>query len=126
MKSIAFVLLLVGSSAFSQTENLNLRDPQMKEGQLFVVKLIPAGKRLDILVTGKQAMQAELTDMGLKATLFVGNKQFELVPSQKNPDEPNRFSIEPYAAPFDAKTSRLKLEVKEGSKQEKFEFAPRR
>ncbi|MBL7686957.1 MAG: hypothetical protein JNJ49_02910 [Bdellovibrionaceae bacterium] len=114
---IAAGLLAVGTSASAQTEDLNARDPRLKEGQMFVVKLIPAGKRLQVLITGKEAARVDFGQLGMQATLFVGDKAVSLTPKR----DKDRFIIDAAQAAHD-KASRLKIEVKEGAKQEQFEF----
>ena len=42
---ISASLLALGLSAGAQTEDLNARDPRLKEGQMFVGKLIPADRK---------------------------------------------------------------------------------
>ncbi len=114
---VAAGLLALGLSAGAQTEDLNVRDPRLKEGQMFVVKLIPAGKRLQVLITGKEAARVDFGQLGMQATLFVGDKAVSLTPKR----DKDRFIIDAAQAAHD-KASRLKIEVKEGSKEEKFEF----
>lgn len=114
---IAAGLLAVGMSASAQTEDLNARDPRLKEGQMFVVKLIPAGKCLQVLITGKEAARVDFGQLGMQATLFVGDKAVSLTPKR----DKDRFIIDAAQAAHD-KASRLKIEVKEGAKQEQFEF----
>lgn len=114
---IAAILLVLGKSAEAQTEDLNVRDPRLREGQMFVVKLIPAGKRLQILVTGREAARVDFGQLGLQATLFVGDKAVSLTPKR----DKDRFFIDAAQSAHD-KASRLKIDVKEGAKQEQFEF----
>lgn len=121
----AFVLaslltLATSLPSFAQTEDLNARDPRLKEGQLFVVKLIPFGKRMEVLITGKEAARIESSQLGLKATVFVGDKAISLTPKKSAELEKPQFSLEP----LDPKASRLKLEVIEGKKKEQFNFEP--
>ncbi|MBK7892456.1 MAG: hypothetical protein IPJ84_16905 [Bdellovibrionales bacterium] len=114
---ISASLLALGLSAGAQTEDLNARDPRLKEGQMFVVKLIPAGKRLQVLITGKEAARVDFGQLGMQATLFVGDKAVSLTPKR----DKDRFIIDAAQAAHD-KASRLKIDVKEGTKQEQFEF----
>ncbi len=108
---------LLSLNVLAQTEDLNARDPRLKEGQMFVVKLIPAGKRLQVLITGKEAARVDFDQLGMHATLFVGDKAVSLTPTR----DKDRFIIDAAQAAH-KKASRLKIEVKEGAKQEQFEF----
>lgn len=107
--------------AFADTktapDDLNARDPRLQEGQMFVVRLVPAGKNLDVLITGKKAAELKVSDLGLKANLFVGDKVISLTP-RKNTQAPASFRLEA----LDPKASKLKLEIKSGAEEEKFEF----
>lgn len=97
--------------------DLNARDPRLQEGQMFVVRLVPSGKNLDVLITGKKAAELKVSDLGLKANLFVGDKIISLNPT-KNTQAPASFRLES----LDPKASKLKLEIKSGAEEEKFEF----
>ena len=109
------------SAAFADTktapDDINARDPRLQEGQMFVVRLVPAGKNLDVLITGKKAAELKVSDLGLKANLFVGDKIISLTPT-KNNQAPASFRLEA----LDPKASKLKLEIKSGADEEKFEF----
>ncbi len=97
--------------------DLNARDPRLQEGQMFVVRLVPAGKNLEVLITGKKAVEFKASDLGLTANLFVGDKVISLTP-KRNSQAPARFQLEA----LDPKASKLKLEIKSGNDLEKFEF----
>jgi hypothetical protein len=118
---LSVVLSVAGSAAFADTktapDDINARDPRLQEGQMFVVRLVPAGKNLDVLITGKKAAELKVSDLGLKANLFVGDKIISLTPT-KNNEAPASFRLEA----LDPKASKLKLEIKSGADEEKFEF----
>ena len=116
-----FLMSVLVSAAFADTktapDDINARDPRLQEGQMFVVRLVPAGKNLDVLITGKKAAELKVSDLGLKANLFVGDKIISLTPT-KNNQAPASFRLEA----LDPKASKLKLEIKSGADEEKFEF----
>lgn len=97
--------------------DLNARDPRLQEGQMFVVRLVPAGKNLEVLITGKKAVEFKASDLGLTANLFVGDKIISLTP-KRSADAPARFQLDA----FDPKATKLKLQIKSGKDEEKFEF----
>jgi hypothetical protein len=116
------VLIAVNVQATGGIDNsapvdLNARDPRLQEGQMFVVRLVPAGKNLDVLITGKKAVEIKASDLGLTANLFVGDKIISLTP-KRNSQAPARFQLEA----LDPKASKLKLEIKSGKDEERFEF----
>lgn len=120
---LSIVAIAIGLNSSAGADNitapvdLNARDPRLQEGQMFVVRLVPAGKNLEVLITGKKAAELKATDLGLTANLFVGDKIISLNP-KRNPQAPARFQLEA----LDPKASKLKLEIKSGKDAEKFEF----
>lgn len=111
------ISLQVSAGQVTAPVDLNARDPRLQEGQMFVVRLVPAGKNLEVLITGKKAAELKATDLGLTANLFVGDKIISLNP-KRNSQLPARFQLEA----LDPKASKLKLEIKNGKDEEKFEF----
>lgn len=120
---VAAGILMVSAQPVANADNqtapvdLNARDPRLQEGQMFVVRLVPAGKNIDVLITGKKAAELRASDLGLTAKLFVGDKVISLNPKSSS-QLPARFQLEA----IDSKASKLKLEIKSGKDEEKFEF----
>jgi hypothetical protein len=119
---LSAALIAVSAQASAGMDNtapvdLNARDPRLQEGQMFVVRLVPAGKNLEVLITGKKAVEFKASDLGLTANLFVGDKVISLTP-KRDSQTPARFQLEA----LDPKASKLKLEIKSGNDLEKFEF----
>jgi hypothetical protein len=95
------------------------RDPRLHEGKMFVVKLVPAGKSMEILITGKTAAQVKMTDVGLAATMYVGKKEIVLSPKRKSADaQEARFQIED----LQPERSNLKLRIQRGAEEEIIEI----
>lgn len=123
--AMSMVVMAIGLFGFqpAQADNqtapmdTNARDPRLQEGQMFVVRLVPAGKTLEVLITGKKAAELKAADLGLTAQLYVGEKVISLTP-KKNAQGAARFHLDP----IDANASKLKLEIKSGKDSEKFEF----
>lgn len=107
--------MLFWTFALAQPTEINPRDPQLKEGQMFTVKLVPAGKQVKIYLVGKEMVDLRLTDVGMNAWVRVGG--------QMKPISANRgaeyFTIDT-AAPDQASALKLKLKYKESS--EEFNF----
>jgi hypothetical protein len=97
--------------------DLNARDPRLQEGKLFVVRLVPMGKSLDVEITGRTAATVKFDELGLEAKAFIGDRVIDLSPKRVS-QKPLRFRFES----IDRKDSRLEMEVKTPDGQEKFEF----
>lgn len=122
LRFLSAALIAVSAPASAGMDNtapvdLNARDPRLQEGQMFVVRLVPTGKNLEVLITGKKAVEFKASDLGLTANLFVGDKVISLTPKRSS-QAPARFQLEA----MDPKASKLKLEIKSGTDLEKFEF----
>lgn len=95
------------------------RDPRLHEGKMFVVKLVPAGKSMEVLITGKTAAQVKMTDVGLAATMYVGNKEIMLAPKRKTADAREaRFQLED----LQPERTNLKLRIQRGAEEEIIEI----
>lgn len=114
---IAVVILtsIYAALTKAQTENLDAKGPLLKEGQMFTVKLVPAGKRLEVRVTGHQVAQLKMSDVGLTAAVRIGNRVVTVAPERKG----DRFVIQ---TPSKELPSALKLNVQYGKKTEQFNF----
>ena len=98
---------------------LQTRDPHLHEGKMFVVKLVPAGRALDVLITGKTAAQFKMTDVGLSASMFVGQKEIVLAPKKASADANEaRFQLEN----FQPSQSTLKLRIQRGTDEDVIEI----
>jgi len=112
---VLFSALFFIPSSFAQTENLDpMRPTRLHEGKMFSLKLTPAGKKLDILVTGKKAATVNVSDLGVTASLFANGKTYTLVPKKQK----EGFSLD---LPVEAK-SKLKLDLKYKGDSEKFDI----
>lgn len=86
------------------------------EGQIFVVRLIPAADRLEVLVTGKKVAGVEFSQIDLTAQLNIGNRWI-VIPAKRRSD---RFELE--ALPSRSADSTLKIRLKSQLEVENFEF----
>lgn len=101
--------------ANAQVETIDKRDPQLKEGQLFVVKITPAGKKLEVLVSGKKIADLKISEVGLAASLKFGDRVLNLHPERQN----GRFVMD---SPETNGPAQLKLKLQHGKDAEQFEF----
>ena len=90
----------------------------VQEGQIFVIKLIPAGRRVEFMLTGKRVASIDFESVGVTASLELGDKRLVLPMKRKG----NRFELE--ALPVTAGESMLKLHLnlKLGNEVEDFVF----
>jgi hypothetical protein len=59
------------------------QDSNMRAGQLFTVRIAPAGQRIEVFVAGKDAAAVDFSDVHLLATVKVGSKRWFVVPEKK-------------------------------------------
>ena len=112
---LALVLVTVLYAALSSAQRIGEQSgPTLQEGQIFVVKLTPGAKRLEFLVTGREMVKLELSDLGLKAAVRMpGGKTLVLVPERKG----GAFVVD-----HPASASSLDLEIRYRERAETFEF----
>lgn len=101
---ISGVSLVSACSARAQTEDLNVRDPKLKEGQMFTVTVVPAAKELKVFVVGKEQARLKMSDLGLQAFVRSGGTM-RLVNATKKADH---FVIS--EKPAEGSELRVKLE----------------
>jgi hypothetical protein len=98
---------------------LQARDPHLHEGKIFVVKIVPAGRSIEVLITGKTAAMVRMTDVGLSATMYVGKKEIVLAPKKTSADASEaRFQLEN----LQPERSKLKLRIQRGAEEEVIEI----
>ncbi len=98
---------------------LQARDPHLHEGKMFVVKIVPAGRSVEVLITGKTAAMVKMTDVGLSATMYVGKKEIVLAPKKTSADASEaRFQLEN----LQPERSKLKLRIQRGAEEEVIEI----
>jgi hypothetical protein len=115
--AISVGALVSHAQKVTEPVDLNARDPRLQEGKLFVVRLFPAGKNLEVEISGRTAATVSMDDLGLRAQAFIGSRVVDLTPKQVSKN-PLRFRFES----LDPKDSRLEVEVKTSTGKEKFEF----
>lgn len=115
--AISFWVMVSHAQKVTEPVDLNARDPRLREGKLFVVRLVPMGKSLDVEITGRTAATVKFDELGLEAKAFIGDRVIDLSPKRVS-QKPLRFRFES----IDRKDSRLEMEVKTPDGQEKFEF----
>ncbi len=116
--AISFWSLAAHTQKVTEPVDLNARDPRLQEGKLFVVRLFPTGKNLEVEITGRTAATVGMDELGLRAKAFVGDRVIDLSP-KKISKKPLRFRFESIDH---RKDSRLEMELKTSEGQEKFEF----
>ena len=100
------------------TTDGNFLEPQLKEGQMFTVRLVPASNKIEVVVAGNSVAKLKMDDVGVMASLRVGKKTWIVTPSHQQ----GHFVIEaPKDVPNDSKLD-LDVEVKSQSKVENFKF----
>lgn len=60
------------------------QDSNMKAGQLFNVRIAPAGKRIEVFIAGRDAASIDFSNVNLKATVTVGTKRWFFIPKKES------------------------------------------
>lgn len=107
------LLLLVARVAFAQTENLNARDPWLKEGRLFTIAITPKSNKAEVFVSGNKLADFQFTKVGMVATLKMGTQIVVLTPKRSK----QSFVLEDVP---DHARGELELRLKYKDDEEKF------
>lgn len=119
MKNLIIVLLSILSlSVFAQREELDQKWPHLKEGRMFTLKLVPAGKKLEVQVIGKDVATVDLNDIALFATGRSGADTWDVQVSR----EGDRFMLVNPAGTKNVPSLDLKLKVVRKKQAEEFQF----
>lgn len=116
---ICLAIVIVAGFFFARSEAFPDAQDQGKnrmEGQLFVVRLVPAARRLDVLVTGNKVADVDISKVGLTARLKMGDRTIVIPASRKG----DRFRLE--SLPTRTHNATLELRVNQDEKVENFEF----
>lgn len=105
-------LLLVTHSLNAQPENLNARDPYLREGKMFNLVITPKNGKTEIFVTGTKVADFRFTDVGLLARVKAGKRVIVLSPRK----ETSSFVLEGVPT-----TGQMELKLKHKAAEEKFE-----
>lgn len=97
----------------AQPEDLDVRTPKLKEGQLFTVKLVPAGKEMQIFFAGHKQAEVKMSELGLQAYVRGSGGQMRSVTAT------NRGTY--FTVPA-SEGSELRLKVDYQGKQEEYQF----
>ncbi len=115
---ILLFFVLFTASSFSQTEDLDSKWPRLKEGRMFTLKLIPAGKKLEVQVTGKDVAAIDLKDISISATARSGQESWDVEVSR----EGEKFVLPYPISDKDVPKLDLKLKVVRKKQAEEFHF----
>ncbi len=108
------ILLFLARPLIGQTVNTNVRDPYLKEGQIFNLVITPASKKAELFVTGNKMADMQFSEIGLVARVKIGNKVTTLTPKRGA----KSFIIEKLP---EADAAKLELNLKYRNQEEKFE-----
>ncbi len=115
---VTFTLVLFSASSHSQTEDLDYKGPQLKEGRMFTLKLIPAGRKLEIQVIGKDVAAVDLNEIALFATARSGTESWDVQVER----EGSRFLLAHPTSKKDVPKHELKVKVVRKRQAEEFHF----
>lgn len=119
MKNLILILVsLLVVPSFAQREELDQKWPHLKEGRMFTLKLVPAGKKLEVHVIGKEVAKVDLNDISLFATANSGADSWGVTVSR----EGDRFVLVNPAGAKDVSKLDLKLKVVRKKQAEEFQF----
>lgn len=107
-------ILFMARTVISQTVNTNVRDPLLKEGQIFNLVITPASEKAEVFVTGSKIADMHFSEIGMIARVKVGNKVTVLSPKRGA----KSFVIDQLP---DSDTAKLQLNLKYRNEEEKFE-----
>lgn len=85
---------------------------------MFSVRLVPAGKELDILVTGKRVKKIVFADLELLASIQAGERQWFIPAKRKN----GHFRVATPAGLTEDAKPKLKIEIRHKGDVENFDF----
>ncbi len=117
MKKIVLLMVFIFSNwILAQSENIDVRDPRLNEGQMFTVKLTPADRRIEVSVVGAPAA-------------LLGPERIEIFGREVHSGKTKTLTIRPSGEAFEI-VERLNLGVpieldvrdKENKKKETFKF----
>jgi hypothetical protein len=114
------VSFVVASTAFAinESEPFNSTNPNLRAGQMFTVKVVPAGKELDIFVTGRRVKKIVFDDLELQTMIQSGEKRWFVPVKRKD----GHFRIAKPVDMADGAASKLKVEVRHKAAVENFNF----
>ncbi len=105
------MILVFPLFVWGQSQDVNIR-----EGQLFTIKIIPKGKTIEVFLTGYKTAGIKFTDIGLEAYAQVGKRKLNL--NVTKDIGANTFQVSRHTTvPF-----KLDLELKLKEKTDKFRF----
>jgi hypothetical protein len=112
------VIVIAGLTAvkLSAFPDASPKESPLLEGQIFKILIRPAGKQLEVFVTGKRALDVEMSEVGLTAKVHMGDKVI-VIPTSRVAD---RFTLE--ALPRGTAGSKLRIRVQQGDLSEDFEY----
>jgi hypothetical protein len=118
-KVLALILVLtLCADPFNSVAQAQARDPSLRplliEGQMFTVRVVPNEGMFRVYVVGNQVGTMQLTDVGVRAYVRVGEDMEPLAATHSN-----EFFVIP-STPPDA--SEMKLEVRYRGTSEQFSF----
>lgn len=109
--------VIAAQSAVAQLEEFQARNPYVVTGQMFTVRVVPAGKKMQVYVAGNEISQLQFDKLHLVASFKAGNRSWTVDAGKKK----EHFLIE---APSDLPAGiqpELKLKLRYENKAEDFD-----
>ncbi len=115
---MAFLPVSVLAASRPAVDADQMKFPQMYEGEMFTIKLVPKAGRAEVYIMGKESALVEATEAGLTAQVTIGTKTWTYTPQRNG----GFFEI---VAPKEAErvqTYDLKLKVDRKGHKEEFDI----
>ncbi len=112
---VAIVVVGALYASIGRAEGMDPVRPQMKEGQMFTVKLVPKGSRLEVSIIGREIADFDFDKLGVTARFQVGKKILVASPKKQG-------GVYWLDAPKAPTADELNLEVRLRRHAEKFDF----